>query len=64
METKDRQIKTMAKIVLGRKQEEIINRDVGKKLLSGRNTGKDDSALLDEASMGNMNEYEILFLPC
>lgn len=64
MVTKDRRIKTMAKLVPGRKQENRINTDVGKNYEVEGILARMILQLLDEASVENMNEYEILFLPC
>lgn len=47
-----------------RKQENRINTDVGKNYEVEGILARMILQLLDEASMGNMNEYEILFLPC
>lgn len=64
MVTKDRQIKTMAKLVPGRKQGNRINTYVGKKNYEVEGIlARSILQLLDEASMGNMNDYEILFFP-
>lgn len=60
----------MAKLVPGRKQENRINTNVGKNTNVGEKNEVEGILarmilhFLDEASMGNMNEYEILFLPC
>lgn len=65
MVTKDRQIRTMVKVVPGRKQENRINTNVGKKIYEmGGILARMILHLLDEASMGNTNEYKTLFLPC
>lgn len=59
----DRQMKTMAKLLAGRAKRR--NTDVEEKLWSGRNTSKEDSAVVGWSfDGGNLKEYEIQVLLC